>query len=180
MRLPEWIEPPLGRTNQSAGVPQSWAYLINSIMSASRSATYTRRVAGISAGAILRRNVCPTVWRHVRQGWLRRSHWPAQFACAGCLEVSPQAESKALKAGRLFALEGSGGRPLYPAFYSDGKVSRRVLETVTPALGDIPASSKWQFFTTPKASLGGATPLLALQRGDLQAVMATAAGFVER
>lgn len=59
-------------------------------------------------------------------------------------------------------------------------MSRRVLETVTPALGDIPASSKWQFFTTPKASLGGATPLLALQRGDLQAVMATAAGFVER
>ncbi|SFM03175.1 hypothetical protein [Rugamonas rubra] len=96
------------------------------------------------------------------------------------LEVSPQAVSKALKAGRLFALEGSGGRPLYPAFYSDGEVSRRVLETVTRALGDIPASSKWQFLTTPKASLGGATPLLAQQRGDLQAVMATAAGFVER
>lgn len=96
------------------------------------------------------------------------------------LEVSSQAVSKALKAGRLFALEGRGGRLLYPAFYSDDKISRRVLESVTRALGDIPASSKWQFFTTPKASLGGVTPLQALQRGDRQAVMVTAAGFVER
>lgn len=96
------------------------------------------------------------------------------------LEVSPQAISKAVKAGRLFALEGGGGRLLYPAFYSDGRASRRDLETVTRALGDIPASSKWQFFTTPKISLNGATPLQALQRGDRQAVMVTAAGFVER
>ncbi|MFM9436574.1 hypothetical protein ACFDR9_003658 [Janthinobacterium sp. CG_23.3] len=96
------------------------------------------------------------------------------------LNVSPQAVSKALKAGRVFALEGGGGRLLYPAFYSDGKVSRRDLEKVTRALGDIPASSKWQFFTTPKASLNGVTPLQALQQGDRQAVLVTAAGFVER
>lgn len=96
------------------------------------------------------------------------------------LEISPQAISKALKAGRLFALEGAGGRLLYPAFYADGKVSRRTLETVTRALGDIPPSSKWQFFTTPKGSLDGVTPLEALQQGARQAVMVTAAGFVER
>lgn len=96
------------------------------------------------------------------------------------LKVTPQAVSKALKAGRVFALECGGGRLLYPAFYADGKVSRRDLETVTRALGDIPASSKWQFFTTPKASLNGVTPLQALQQGDRQAVLITAAGFVER
>ncbi|MGV7209339.1 hypothetical protein ACLB1G_15950 [Oxalobacteraceae bacterium A2-2] len=96
------------------------------------------------------------------------------------LEVSNQAVSKALKAGRLFALDASGGRLLYPAFYADGKMSRRDLEAVTRALGDIPASSKWQFFTNPRASLNGLTPLEALQRGQRQAVMVSAAGFVER
>lgn len=99
---------------------------------------------------------------------------------ANRLEVSNQAVSKALKAGRLFALDGSGGRLLYPAFYADGEISRRELETVTRALGDIPASSKWQFFTTPKGSLNGMTPLQALQRGDRQAVLVAAAGFLER
>ena len=96
------------------------------------------------------------------------------------LEVSNQAVSKALKSGRLFALDGSGGRLLYPAFYADGKVSRRDLEAVTRALGEIPASSKWQFFTNPRASLDGLNPLEALQRGQRQAVMVSAAGFVER
>ncbi|NHZ32140.1 hypothetical protein [Massilia rubra] len=96
------------------------------------------------------------------------------------LTLSPQAVSKALKAGRMFALECGGGRFLYPAFYSDETMSRRDLETVTRALGDIPASSKWQFFTTPKASLSGLTALQALQQGELRAVLITAAGFMER
>lgn len=96
------------------------------------------------------------------------------------LAVSNQAVSKALKSGRLFALDGSGGRLLYPAFYADGKVSRRDLEAVTRALGDIPASSKWQFFTNPKASLEGISPLEALRRGQREAVMVSAGGFVER
>lgn len=96
------------------------------------------------------------------------------------LQVTNQAVSKALKSGRLFALDASGGRLLYPSFYADGKLSRRDLAAVTRALGDIPASSKWQFFTTPKASLGGLTPLEALERGQRQAVMVTAAGFLER
>ena len=85
-----------------------------------------------------------------------------------------------MKAGRLFALDAFKGRLLYPAFFADGDISRRDLEAITRSLGDIPASSKWQFFTTPKASLDGRTPLEALQRGDRQAVMVTAAGFVER
>lgn len=99
---------------------------------------------------------------------------------ASRLEVSTQAISKALRAGRLFALEGAGRRLLYPAFYADGKVSRRELENVTRALRDLPASSKWQFFSYPKASLDGLTPLQALQRGDRTAVMAAAAAFMER
>jgi hypothetical protein len=96
------------------------------------------------------------------------------------LEVSPQAISKALKAGRVFALDGGGGRLLYPAFYADTGLSRRDLHKVTQALGDIPPSSKWQFFTNPKASLNGSTPLEALRQGERQAVMVCAAGFLER
>lgn len=96
------------------------------------------------------------------------------------LAVSSQAVSKALKSGRIFALEGSGGRLLYPAFYADGIISRRDLEAITRALGDIPASSKWQFFTAPRASLDGLTPLEALQRGQRQPVLISAKGFLER
>lgn len=98
---------------------------------------------------------------------------------AARLDISPQAISKAVKAGRLLALD-SGSSLWYPAFYADGKLSRRELYTVTKALGTIPSSSKWQFFTTPKASLNGRTPIQALQQGDRDAVLVTAAGFVER
>lgn len=96
------------------------------------------------------------------------------------LRVSTQAISKSFKAGRLFAFEGDGSRLWYPAFFADGSLSRRDLHAVTQALGAIPPSSKWQFFTCPKASLGGITPLQALQQGDRAAVLVSAAGFVER
>lgn len=96
------------------------------------------------------------------------------------LAVSPQAIHKALKLGRLFALEGDTGHLLYPAFYADGELARRDVEAITRTLGTVPPSSKWQFFTTPKASLGDRTPLKALKDGDRQAVMTTAAGFAER
>ena len=96
------------------------------------------------------------------------------------LTVSRQAISRSFKEGRLFALEGDGSRLWYPAFYADNKLSRRDLHNVTKALGAIPSSSKWQFFTSPKASLNGRTPLQALQQGDREAVLASAAGFVER
>lgn len=96
------------------------------------------------------------------------------------LDVSPRAISKALKAGRMFALDGGCGRLLYPAFYADTGLSRRDLHRVTRALGDIPPSSKWQFFTNPKASLDSKTPLEALRQGKRQAVMVSAVGFLKR
>lgn len=99
---------------------------------------------------------------------------------AARLGVTTLAVGKALKAGSLFALDGSGMRLLYPAFYADGKIPQGELETITRALGDIPSSSKWQFFTNPKGSLNGETPLQALQRGDHHSVMVTLAGFLQR
>lgn len=54
-----------------------------------------------------------------------------------------------------------------------------MLEQVCKALGDLTASSKWNFFTTPKISLEGKTPLKALANGDFTRVMVAVTGFVE-
>ncbi|MES2115431.1 MAG: hypothetical protein V4578_09800 [Pseudomonadota bacterium] len=96
------------------------------------------------------------------------------------LRIGRQALNKAVHARRIFSLTGPSGRQLYPAFYAAAQLARSQLEKVTQALGDLPGPSKWQFFTTPKGSLGGKTPLRALESGDLGPVLVTAAGFRER
>jgi hypothetical protein len=96
------------------------------------------------------------------------------------LQVTRQAMSKAVAAHRLFHVPGPSGQQLYPAFYSDPRYDRRVLEKVSKQLGTLPGASKWQFFTTPKGSLKGATPLQALIDGKVDDVLKSAAGFAER
>lgn len=96
------------------------------------------------------------------------------------LGISKQAISKAVKENRMFAILGPSGENFYPAFFSEEKYDRRNLEKVCKALGTLPGASKWQFFTTPKGSLDGKTPLEALALGHVDAVMISAAGFVER
>ncbi|MES2297241.1 MAG: hypothetical protein V4582_09370 [Pseudomonadota bacterium] len=96
------------------------------------------------------------------------------------LGISKQAVSKALKEHRWFCVDGPAGTHLYPAFFADGKYDRRELEKVSKALGELPGPSKWQFFTTPKVSLNGRTPLVALANGDVKPVLVAAAGFAER
>ncbi len=96
------------------------------------------------------------------------------------LAISRQAISKAIQEKRMFAIAGPNGKMLYPAFFADPKYDRRQLAKVSQALGDLAGSSKFQFFTTGKMSLAGKTPLEALAAGDLQKVLVTAAGFVER
>jgi hypothetical protein len=94
------------------------------------------------------------------------------------LGITRQALSKALAAGRIFTVD-VGARQYYPAFYVHGDFDRRALERVTRLLGSLPGWSKWQFFTTPKASLGKLTPLQALSRGKLDLVERAAKGFAE-
>ena len=60
----------------------------------------------------------------------------------------------------------------FPAF-----LDRRKLEEVTRLLGELPGWRKWQFFTMPKASLNGLTPLEALKRGMVEEVMEAAEAF---
>lgn len=99
---------------------------------------------------------------------------------AGRLGITVQAISKAQKAKRMFDLECGGGKRMYPAFYADPDADRSILGDITRLLGDIPASAKWQFFSTPKLSLKGRTPLQALKEGDVALVETCARGFVER
>lgn len=96
------------------------------------------------------------------------------------LHVTRQALSKAVAEQRLFALDGPGGRKLYPAFYSDSKLPKRDVERVAQTLGELPGATKWQFFTTPATTLGGKTPIEALSKGKVDDVLRTAGGFMER
>jgi hypothetical protein len=103
---------------------------------------------------------------------------PRQFQEA--LGISKQSINEAIKARRMFALMGPAGAFYYPAFYADGRFDRRSLEKVTKALGDVPAASKYFFFTSPSTLLGNATPLEALAKGRLDDVVTSAVAFSER
>ena len=95
------------------------------------------------------------------------------------LAVTPQALSAALKARRLFALRGASGEYVYPAFFADPRHDRHTLEKISKILGDLPGAAKWDFFTVPRLSLGGKSPLQALAKGKLDAVMAAARAYAD-
>ena len=95
------------------------------------------------------------------------------------LDITRQALTKAVAAGRIFTVD-VGATPYYPAFYLTGDIDRKTLGKVTQHLGTLPGWSKWQFFTTPKASLGNVTPLDALASGKVEQVERAAAAFVQR
>ena len=95
------------------------------------------------------------------------------------LNVQRQALSAAMKAGRLFAFVGPSGENFYPAFYVDPTLDRRAVEKVSKALGELPAASKYYFFTEPFTALQD-TPLGALRNGRVTEVLAAAASVVGR
>jgi len=74
--------------------------------------------------------------------------------------------------------DARAGAFYYPAFYADGRFDRRSLEKVTRALGDVPAASKYFFFTSPSTLLGNTTPE-ALAKGRLDDVVTSAGAFSE-
>ncbi len=95
------------------------------------------------------------------------------------LNVSRQAIYKAVASNRLFYLE-QGGDYYYPVFFADPTLDRKTLEKVSKTLGNLSGSEKWQFFTRPKGSLSGKTPLEALKAGLVDDVLNAAAGFSSR
>lgn len=96
------------------------------------------------------------------------------------LGISRQALSKAVRDKRMFRVDGSGGAHWYPGFFVAGRAHRRDIEQVSMQLGDLPGDVKWHFFTTPKYSLEERTPLEALNRGEVERVMRSAAEYRER
>jgi hypothetical protein len=95
------------------------------------------------------------------------------------LNVQRQALSAAMKARRLFAFVGPSGENYYPAFYVDPTLDRRAVEKVSKALGELPAASKYYFFTEPFTALQD-TPLGALRKGRVSEVLAAAASVLGR
>ena len=85
----------------------------------------------------------------------------------------------ALREGRLFGLEIDGVLYL-PAFFAECALNRDWLEDVTLLMGNLSGAQKWVFFSRPKGSLGGITPLEALRQGRVDAVAISAKGFAER
>lgn len=92
---------------------------------------------------------------------------------------SAAALSKAKTTHRVFSVE-SKGKTFFPEFFADHSYERKQLESVAKALGTLPGGAKWLFFTTPKASLGGHTPLEALAVGRVEEAMRAAQGFADR
>ncbi len=86
---------------------------------------------------------------------------------------------RALLANRVFLVR-LHGQEYIPDFFLDERYDRRQLQAVCKVLGDLPGGSKLQFFTTPKGSLNGQTPLDALLSRRAAAVRRTAKGFIER
>jgi len=81
--------------------------------------------------------------------------------------------------GRLFTVD-IGSDQYIPAFFLANELDRKTLKKVVRRLGGLPGWSKWDFFTTPKASLENLTPLQALLKGDVKQVLRTASAFAER
>lgn len=98
---------------------------------------------------------------------------------AAQLQLTAQALHQARKSRRMFALQGASGELLYPAFFADRKLDRKVLEAVSKALGSLPGSAKWDFFLSPRLSFGGKTPLQLLEKGKVDIVISAAQAFAE-
>lgn len=111
-----------------------------------------------------------------REQFLRSEGFSSTEQIAGRLGVTRQAVQKALDDGRMFAFDLKGCWRV-PTFFGDPRYERRWLKQVTGALGELPAASKYQFFTQPRGSLDGLTPLEALGRGRLSEVLAAARAF---
>lgn len=82
----------------------------------------------------------------------------------------------AIASHRIFFLE-CGSTKCFPEFFSAASYQRRQVQLISEALGSVGSGAKWQFFSTPKGSLGGLTPLQALSLGKFRAVERTARAF---
>ncbi|WP_133062145.1 hypothetical protein [Paraburkholderia hospita] len=108
--------------------------------------------------------------------------------------LSRRAIHQQINSGSVFTVDGPEGVSYYPAFFADSKYDRAVVHRVARALKGLAGGSKWIFFTSPRLSLDGLSPLEVLggatpkQLDDgrvggasvrLSAVLRAAAAYVE-
>jgi hypothetical protein len=93
-------------------------------------------------------------------------------------DISEQKLTKDLAARRIFSVD-IGTDTYYPAFFLVDELNRKALANVVRRLGDLTGWTKWNYLTTPNASLGNSTPLQGLMHGDAKQVLRSAAAFVE-
>lgn len=98
---------------------------------------------------------------------------------AAALGLSREALEQRLREGRMFSVR-VGSEEYCPAFFLDKSLDRSQLEDVCLILRYLHDWSKWQFFSQPKASLSGITPVQALLQGSFEAVKESAGAFAER
>ena len=96
------------------------------------------------------------------------------------VNITRQALSNRLAAGNIFYVDGGRNERYYPAFFADAALDTKAVRKVTKALGDLPGASKWLFFTSPRESLGGLTPLDVLAGKRPAAKAGYADGELER
>lgn len=93
------------------------------------------------------------------------------------LGMSGAAVRQAIRERRFLGFEPAGRGWMVPAFFADARLERRALEKVVRALDALPAAMKLEFLTQPRGALQGDSPLGALARGELDAVLALAQAF---
>jgi hypothetical protein len=73
--------------------------------------------------------------------------------------LSRQPIQQQLKTRALLTVDGPEGMSYCPAFFADVKYDQAAVRRIARALKRLPGDSKWVFFTSPRLSLDGLTPL---------------------
>ncbi|MDR6382137.1 hypothetical protein [Paraburkholderia caribensis] len=109
--------------------------------------------------------------------------------------LSRQAIQQQINSEALFTVDGPEDVTYYPAFFADTQCDQATVRRVARALKGLAGGSKWIFFTSPRLSLDGLTPLEVIrgatfERHDegrtggtgvgLPAVLRAAAAYIEQ
>jgi len=81
------------------------------------------------------------------------------------LGISSAVVHEMVATGRLFTIEFNG-TPFYPAFFNTPGLDTKKLGDLCQILGPLSGSQKWQFFTRPKNSLAGKSPIDSIKDGE--------------
>ncbi|WP_244744745.1 hypothetical protein [Paraburkholderia terricola] len=97
----------------------------------------------------------------------------------GAADVTEKKLSKQVASGRVFSVALDGGMYI-PGFFLSPMIHHNDFAKVIRRLGDTPGWNRWDFFTTPTAALGGATPLQLLAIKKVKPVLEAAEEFAKR